>query len=90
MRITIDTENKTISLDDDIVLHDLLEEINSLLPNGNWREYKLKTTKIFPIREPLISPQNPTINRPWIGDDNNTILPYNNDNNFYYTKTTIS
>lgn len=41
--MNIDTINKTITLEDDVNLHDFLEEINNLYPNGKWREFTLKT-----------------------------------------------
>ena len=35
MKIELDTKNKTITIKEDINLHDLYEELNNILPDGN-------------------------------------------------------
>lgn len=42
MKIELDTKNKTITIKEDINLHDLYEELNNILPDGKWREFDLK------------------------------------------------
>ena len=46
MKIQLDTINKTITIEEDTNLHDFYEQLNSLLPNGLWREFTLKVNKI--------------------------------------------
>lgn len=44
MRITIDTTNKTIEIHEDTKLSRLVEELNTIFPNGTYLEYKLVVT----------------------------------------------
>ena len=44
MRLTIDTDNKTITIDGCNELEEVIKAIKKLLPNGEWREYKLDAT----------------------------------------------
>jgi len=41
MKIQIDTDAKTIKVENDILLIDFFEKIKNLLPNGLWKEFKL-------------------------------------------------
>lgn len=69
MKIQLDTENKTITIEEDINLNDFMERINILLPGGLWREFTLKITKIKewsdPIVVPSTTPNIPTYPNPW-------------------------
>lgn len=58
MKIQLDTIRKTITIEEDVNLHDFYEQINDLLPSGLWREFTLKVTKIVEWREP-ITPHTP-------------------------------
>lgn len=87
MKMLIDTVNKTITIEEDINLHDFHEEINKLLPGGEWREYTLKITKVVewrdnnrtnPITQPWTNPLTPVqtpwtnpVNPIWYGNDTN-------------------
>jgi hypothetical protein len=62
MKIQIDTDNKTVTIEEDVLLHIFYEQINSLLPGGLWREYTLKVTKITEWINPI------TIDRPYTPD----------------------
>lgn len=42
MKIQINTENKSISVLDDVNLNELMENLQKLFPNGEWKEYKLE------------------------------------------------
>lgn len=53
MKIQLDTVNKTITIEEDVNLHDFYEQINAILPDGKWREFTLKVGKIVEWREPL-------------------------------------
>jgi hypothetical protein len=60
MKIQLDTINKTITIEEDVNLHDFYEELNSLLPSGLWREFTLKVAKITEWRNPItITPHTP-------------------------------
>ena len=64
MKIQLDTENKTITIEEDIKLHDFHEQINTLLPGGLWREFTLKVGKIKKWKNPIVvNPPNTT--QPW-------------------------
>jgi len=43
MKIQLDYDNKTITLEDDIIVGEFLEKIETLLPN--WKEWKMATRK---------------------------------------------
>ena len=47
MRLQIDTSNKTIKLDEDVNLGDLMEALNRLFPTKDWKEYKLQTNTVI-------------------------------------------
>lgn len=61
MKIQLDTINKTITIEEDVNLHDFYEQINAILPDGRWREFTLKVSKIVEWREPITitTPQQP-------------------------------
>lgn len=93
MKLQLDTENKTIKLDEKIKFVDLIKTLNSLFPDESWREYTLETTSITywssPITiQPYIQPYNP--NYPWY-DHNPQILcstPNSTINGANYSTTT--
>lgn len=58
MKIQLDTIRKTITIEEDVNLHDFYEQINGLLPGGLWREFTLKVTKIIQRIEP-VTPHTP-------------------------------
>ena len=60
MKIQLDTINKTITIEEDVNLHDFYEEINSILPGGLWREFTLKVEKIKEWDNPItVTPHTP-------------------------------
>lgn len=60
MKIQIDTVNKTLQIEEDVNLHDFIEQINGILPNGGWREYTLKVGVIEKFVNPItITPHTP-------------------------------
>jgi len=60
MRIQLDTTKKTITIEENVNLHDLYEELNSLLPGGLWREFTLKVEKIREWNNPItVTPTTP-------------------------------
>jgi hypothetical protein len=60
MKLQLDTENKTITIEEDVNLHEFYEQINSILPGGLWREFTLKVGKIREWNNPItITPYTP-------------------------------
>ena len=60
MKIQLDTVNKTITIEEDVNLHDFYEELNGLLPGGLWRDFTLKVEKIREWNNPItITPIDP-------------------------------
>lgn len=63
MKVQLDTINKTITIEEDVNLHDFYEQINAILPDGKWREFTLKVGKIVEWRQPItITPDTTPIN----------------------------
>ena len=57
MKIQLDTENKTIKLEKEVVLSKLIETLEKLLPNGEWKEFTLETnTVIHQWSHPVVVP----------------------------------
>ena len=73
MKIQLDTKNKTITIEEDVNLHDFYESLNSILPDGKWREFTLKVTRITEWRNPItITPNVPnTPNQPGVPNTDN-------------------
>lgn len=44
MKVTIDTEKKTIELLEEVSFGKLYQFLESLFPGGEWKEYELKRT----------------------------------------------
>ena len=76
MKIQLDTIQKTITIEEDVNLHDFYEQINSLLPSGLWREFTLKVTKITEWRDPITVTPNTPINPYQPIDVPNTTNPF--------------
>ena len=71
MKIQLDTENKTIKLEKEVVLSKLIETLEKLLPNGEWKEFTLETNTVIhhwsnPVVIPSVIPYPvPTYPRPY-------------------------
>jgi hypothetical protein len=92
MKIQIDTINKTITIEEDINLHEFYEEINKLLPSGLWREFSLKMTKITEWKDPITVPStspSPTIH-PWSTPNPTTPWTLPGQDIWYYTTSTTT
>lgn len=70
MKIQLDTIEKTLTIEEDVNLHDFYEQINALLPNGLWREFTLKVATITEWRDPINVPSTQPYTPP----------PYDNPN----------
>lgn len=93
MNLQIDTEKKTIKLEEDVNLGKLFEVLEMLLPNERWREYKLLYGGITHWADPIIyqpyvgspNPDKPFWEQPWctsgtITTSSGTTTIYNNAN----------
>jgi len=85
MKLQLDTENKTITIEEDVNLHEFYEQINNILPGGLWREFTLKVEKIREWNNPItvtphtpINPYPPTYPQIWYGTSNTDIIGGNN------------
>ena len=72
MKIQIDTKAKTLKVESDINLNELMEGIKVLFPRGEWKEYKLLTNVVINnwcdpiIINPIqIEPYRPVNPWPW-------------------------
>jgi hypothetical protein len=74
MKIQLDTENKTIKLEKDVVLSTLIETLEKLLPHGEWKEFTLETNTVIhhwsnpvviPSVIPYPVPPSPRPHWPW-------------------------
>lgn len=69
MKIQLDTENKVIKVEEAVNLGELTETLERLLPNGEWKDFKLDTqTQINWTPNPIIIkeyPYQPYNPRPW-------------------------
>jgi hypothetical protein len=68
MRISIDTISKTIEVEQDVKLKDLIKNLKSMFPNREWEEFSLKTTTTiqnwsYPIYYPTYI--EPTPQKQW-------------------------
>lgn len=63
MKFQIDTDKKTIKIEDNVKFSELLKNLNLLFPEGEWKEYTLLTNVIINwTSNPIIvnpSPYNP-------------------------------
>lgn len=64
MKLQINTDVKTITIDQSVNLGDLFELLNSMFPNFQWKDYLLVPEKeIHFWKDPITIPWNP---QPWI------------------------
>ena len=67
MKIQIDTDNKTITIEEDILLTSFIDNLNSMFPNKEWKSFTLKTNVINNWNQPYIIPMIPTYpTYPWV------------------------
>jgi hypothetical protein len=75
MKIQIDTEAKTIQIEEPVKLADLMHVLGNLFPDGLWKEYTLKVGPIVPWINPIPydpQPTNPLVT-PWITYGSNSL-----------------
>jgi len=70
MRFQIDTTNKTITIEESILLSDLFTQLNMLFPEDSWKEYTLVQRTITNSENPIVInniPKQPNyLDPPWI------------------------
>ena len=47
MKIQLDTTNKTIKIEERVLLSKLIQTLNGLLPNKEWKKYILETNTVI-------------------------------------------
>jgi len=93
MKIQLDTDAKTIKIEESVNLNKLYEMLDKLLPRGAWKEYSLESVVITnwsnPIWvEPMRTPVNPfpQWNEPFIYDQGPATTITGTDVNLDITK----
>lgn len=88
MKIQIDTTQKVIKLESSENLGELIETLETMLPEGLWKEFKLETNTTIAWTNPIIwrdiyvkpyinpvLPYNPYPTYPWITYTGDTVKP---------------
>ena len=66
MKLQIDTNKKTIKIEESINLFDLMNTLNQLFPNDSWKEYSLESATITNwINPTYIQPHTIIFERPY-------------------------
>lgn len=92
MKLQLDTDQKTIKIEESVNIGEFIKTLNQLLPNDIWKEFTLEVSPIIINPIPYIPvPQYPLQpyyhELPWItcnANGNGRIYP--NDNNFSLNK----
>jgi hypothetical protein len=67
MKLQIDTINKTIKFEGDVVISELIETLKKMFPKDEWKEFLLNAeTKIINWTQPTYIPTYPSYPYPWI------------------------
>ena len=56
MKIQIDDISKTITFLNDIKLSDMIDLLNRLFPENEWKNYTLAENKVYPFTSPVYIP----------------------------------
>lgn len=54
MKLQLDTDKKTIRIDGNVELKELLESLEKLLPKGLWKEFTLENNPLIHWESPII------------------------------------
>lgn len=65
MKLQIDTDNKTIKVDDDVQFSELVEALEKLLPKGLWKDFTLQNERIDWWNNPVIIKERIIENSPY-------------------------
>ncbi|MDZ4210058.1 MAG: hypothetical protein U1C56_02665 [Candidatus Curtissbacteria bacterium] len=78
MKLQLDTTRKTIKIEENVKLSTLVDTLDKLLPNKEWKEFTLETNSIIkrwvnPIIYKEVYPIRPWWESPWICYSGTTI-----------------
>lgn len=79
MKIKLDTSAKIITIEEQVSMGDFIDMLESLLPDGLWRQFKLETNVINNWTNPIVIkeyPVYPTGPNPFPVQPYNPIQPY--------------
>lgn len=65
MKIQLDTTTKTIKVEESVNLNDFFEAIKRILPDGEWKEFKLETQTVINWGSPIVINQPYRQYYPW-------------------------
>ena len=54
MRIQLDTNEKTIRVEESVNLDEFMKAVKKLFPNNEWKEYRLETNTIINWTYPIV------------------------------------
>lgn len=84
MRIQLDTTNKTVKVEKNVMLSELIDTLKKLLPDGEWKNFELETSTTINWERPIIvNPYRYVPSYPWY---NGTTL---NNNGVYNIETSV-
>jgi hypothetical protein len=74
MKLQIDTQSKTITIEEAISFGELYDMLSAMFPKMGWRDYLLcPVEKIEIWKDPIVVPWNPA---PWIVPYTPPVIPY--------------
>lgn len=74
MKLQIDTQSKTITIEEAISFGELYDMLSAMFPNMGWKDYLLcPVTKIERWTDPIVIPWNPV---PWIVPYTPPVVPW--------------
>jgi len=65
MKIQIDTNEETIAVEQDVKISEFLKALKKLFPNGEWKNYTIKTETIIHWTNPIVYDRWPYPYYPW-------------------------
>ncbi|MFA5431973.1 MAG: hypothetical protein WC319_03760 [Candidatus Paceibacterota bacterium] len=66
MKIQFDTTAKTIKIEEQVNLGELIMKLEMLLPNGQWKEYSLEVSIIYNWGYPVVITEPIPFVNPWL------------------------
>lgn len=82
MKIQLDTVAKTIKVDGDVKFAELIEALEKLLPQGEWKEFTLENDGIVAWRDAIIIKERERGWWPtpiWLKTNDTVTTPYKNN-----------
>lgn len=65
MKLQLDTTNKIIKVEESVNLNEFFEVIKKILPDGEWKEFKLETQTTINWGSPIVINQPYKYYYPW-------------------------